>query len=287
MTESAKPYYEYQRIRTATEIHVPPFYRPFRRTHCNAILRKFDPLHLGTISLSYREEEKRLAWLDGLHRFTAARERDIEEVPAQVFFRLTYPQEATIYWRFASRKNQSAFDRFIARVEAEDPTALEIVDCLESYGLRVDRRGAYGSISAVYALDTIHQRGAHVFADTIRLLYEAFAGDSLAYNQYSLQGTAAFVAQYTPPTLKWGELVRKLQKYGVQAVTQEATVLRTSLSASTNSWGRALWAIYNKGRRSGRLPEWRDHVPDTRVMAASTREANGKAVPLAASPRDL
>lgn len=63
--------------------------RPLSETRVKSILKHFDPLGLGTILLSMRDDN-RYAIIDGQHRIAAAMEYGMTSVPSRVYIDLSY-----------------------------------------------------------------------------------------------------------------------------------------------------------------------------------------------------
>lgn len=279
-----KPRTFFAMIPMTAEVFSDAYSRPLRRSYVNGLRRGWTADAVGTVYLSQREDGPtiRYAMLDGQHRYAAARAEGMTEVPARIFHGLTYEQEATYYVLFGTRKNQSAYDRFHARLEAQEPVAEDIRDILAGFGLRIDRYKAYGVVAAVYALDQVHMaKPRQVFVATIKLLVDAFAGDPGAYNQYSIHGIAEFWVRYGY-MVEYKKLIAKLQKYGIQFLSREATSMQSRITQSKASWGQAVRYIYNIGRRSGRLPDWKDAVPDVRFKEGRGSGTSGSSAPQAA-----
>ncbi len=182
-------------------------------------------------------------------------------MPARVYIDLTYEQEAELYAAFGMQNKQSALDRFRARVEAKEQTAIEIVETLAECELEIAFAGpGVGRVQAVYALDSIYRdHGREVLRATLTLLRNAWQHDPRAYTTYPLQGTAAFWIRYGA-VLKVERLVEKMRAVGIEGVSQKAIVYRSVKSFNHSAYGRALVDVYNVGLRSGALPEWVEHV---------------------------
>jgi len=111
---------------------------------------------------------------------------------------LCYEHEADI---FANQqkfvKSLNPHEVFTANVEAGNNDQLTIKGLVESYGLRISRKKAPGSICAVSTLEAIYSKyGYHVLNRVLRLCIGAWEGDSNSFAANILNATAKLVVTY-------------------------------------------------------------------------------------------
>lgn len=257
---------------------VPKFGRPLSVPKVQRLARSFELEAVGTLYLSLRSSTSpnggHYAILDGQHRIAAARLRGITKLPALVFIDLTYEQEAALYVKFATVNQQTSLDKFRARVEAQEPQALDILEVLNSIGgLYISYSGQDDhGIQAVTVIENLYRKGgrAHL-RHVLTTIYRTWQGTPRAYTHPILQGLSAFLTRYEQLTLEddgikldWQRLISILGHLTPEALIAKASQLRGILgqvSANNDSVGQLILLEYNKGLKTKRLPEWSTKQP--------------------------
>ena len=238
--------------------------RPVNPGRLRRLRADFDPRAIGTVYLSLRDDG-RYALLDGQHRRIVAVERGLETLPSRVFIDLTYEQEAALYRKFADYLPQTPADRFRARLEERDPSALVICSVVESFGLHVGlvRSASPGRINALDALDALYRdSGYEILRDTLAMLRAAFGDDPAGYQGTFLRGMGAFLIRYREdPVYDPRRMATRLARIGPDGLV--ARILAGNQALNGNRFakaGQVLLKLYNDGLRTNLLPDWVGHV---------------------------
>lgn len=249
------------------KMFVAKYGRPLMVAKVQAMARQFDKDAVGTVYLSLRNTGD-YAILDGQHRVAAANLKGIHELPARVFIDLTYAQEAALYVKFATVNQQSPLDKFKARVEARDATALDILEVLDSCGgLFISYSGSVDhGIQAVSLLESLYKRGGRGhLRHVLTTIYRTWQGTPKAYTHPILQGISAFLLRYEGLTteddgvkLDWSRLVQALAHMTPEGLVAKGTQLQGLMSKekAASAVGQIILHEYNKGLKKYKLPEW-------------------------------
>lgn len=250
-----------------SKMFVAKYGRPLVVAKVQTMVRLFDKNGIGTIYLSLRSDGQ-YAILDGQHRVAAANLKGLYELPSLVFIDLTYEEEAALYVKFATVNQQSSLDKFKARVEAREPTALDIVDLLDSCGsLYIAYNGpADHGIQAVSLLENLYRKNgrAHL-RHVLTTIYRTWQGTQRAYTYSVVQGISAFLLRYEGLTvqddgvkLDWQRLTQILQRMTPEGLIAKATQLQGLMSKekAASAAGQIILHEYNKGLKTHKLPDW-------------------------------
>jgi hypothetical protein len=207
--------------------------RDFRVHHARAISKEYSPALFGIGHVSLRDNGKYYV-LDSQHRCAAAimAGRGDERVPFKVWRGLTIAGEAKKFLELnAGKLSTSSFDKFRVGVTAGNPTNVEIVRILESFGLTYAQGNAEGTVRAVDALVQIYEgrvrAGApkkpakakpaaelpqsHILSRTLLILTQAWGRDRTAFDAVLLKGVAALIYKHDTK-IEGNRLARMLSK---------------------------------------------------------------------------
>lgn len=245
------------------KMFIAAYGRPLSQKKVQKMFEKFDPNALGVILLSFRPNDT-YAVLDGQHRIALAMQAGMTVLAARIYIDLTYEEEAKLYNDFATINQQSALDKFRAKLEAKDTTALDIQRILNHHGLEVATSGpALGKVQAVAALEFIYaQQGATTLDNVIGILHAGWEESKRAYLQQSLYGMMAFWIRYHD-VVDIKRLQDVMKKYSPERIIQASMTHQSASIARSNhieTWGRAMVDAYNYGMRQHRLEEWEKKV---------------------------
>jgi hypothetical protein len=130
--------------------------------------------------------------VDGQQRRAACRiENYSEKVPAIVHYGLTKDEEAKLFLALNFREGVGAWDRYKARLEAQEPQAMAIAEMLED----LDIPTGVGAFQAIGQADRIYSKGTrgpanlHFALSILSELYEEYDGRvlgglGLLYDEY-------------------------------------------------------------------------------------------------------
>lgn len=202
--------------------------------------------------------------IDGQHRTFAARIAlgEQQSVPCAV-----YPAEDMTVARAARifvgingglRKAVRPIDLFRQNVRAGEPAALGVKGIVAKHGLAVEEQRKPGQVQAVAALLAIYRNGAGaVLLDrTVRVLKDAWGEQPDAYHAAMLRGLATVLERYGSE-IEDRALAHKLAGDGaaIEHVGMARTMARGLGCSVDRAMAQHIIGIYNKGRRSGRLPD--------------------------------
>lgn len=252
-----------------------PYERPISQTKLARILNEWDLRAVGMIYLAERKsriasEPVSYAILDGRHRVAAAIQQAIDVLPALVYHGLSYQDEALLYVRFATVSRQTALDRFRARIEGEEPRALEIAAIVrDEAGLGIHVQSAAGEpgyFNAVATAELVYEElGAATLRASMRVLHAAWQDQQRAWIGQMVSGMAHFLARYQDvPRYDVARLVTQLSLRTPEQLIARAHVLASTLrsgSDARSTLGQAIREVYNDGLRgANQLPDWQSRV---------------------------
>lgn len=241
-----------------SELRVSPAaQREFSNKHGKRIAENFDLDKVGTFITSFRDG---VYWIvDGQHRFYAlttwAKEEfgeDWSDWTIQVWAHsgLDERKEAELFLSFNDRKPVNTYDKFKVGVTAELPVPSDINCVVLALGLRVDRDGKPGSVSAVGTLEKIYLAGgAPLLRKTLEAARDAWSGSGFDAN--AMHGIALFINRYEG-RFKDYRLVKQLAAIpnGSRGLKQRANVLKEQYGDTyAIAHAAAVTEFYNKGLR--------------------------------------
>jgi hypothetical protein len=242
-----------------------PYQRPIGSTQIGRMLRQgFDPRKLGIVTLSLREDG-RYAIVDGSHRRYIAVQHGYNDMLARVFIDLTYEEEARLFEALNTIKAPTALDRFRARIEYEEETALDIAAALAEVQLRIGSGGAQSTreVSCVAALDRLYrEQGPRSFREVLSVIHAAWGTDDPhAWSGRIIDGFRMFWARYRN-AIEFKRLVVQMQNVSPRKLMAEAGVSPIRTDSPGALIGRQLVAIYMGRSRSDRwrLDPWTAHI---------------------------
>lgn len=221
-----------------------------------------------------RGDGRQLAVFDGQHRLAVARLRELEDVPALVFFELSAADESRLFNLLQSeRKPLSPYDEFRSELFRKEPEAVAINAAVLASGyeiLLVRDGGTHGAarIAAIISLRYV-QRGAGLRApdrpgpdslrETLHVLNAAWGRSSIPNVRVAsvdgdlIRGLGRVAATFPPGELDTVRMVGKLSMTTPEAVREEALPKgNRGGGGSTLILARYLADLYNMGLRGKR-----------------------------------
>jgi hypothetical protein len=186
------------------------YQRPLNTRWVSEIARGFDPVLLGVVLVSERDDGSRYA-LDGQHRIEAIRLREQGEalLPAMVYKGLSLELEAHIFAE--TNRNQLKLQpgwAFRARLLAGDKNAHAIKGIVEEYGFHLNLLAPgenwreEGRLYAIGELETIFTNSATRLHDTLALARDAWGSDVTGLSASILRGFSIFL-------IHWGAVIER------------------------------------------------------------------------------
>lgn len=242
------------------------------------IAADFDTDLLRQFVISEREDGS-LVLLDGQHRRAALLllAEDGASVPtkvsATVFTGLDEIEEGKLFLGFNSAVVPSWAEKFIVRVTADDPTAIEILNLLDTYGWEIRNYASQGTFQAIATLERVilhsklHEVDPNLGWEAIRIATEAWGHDQHAVKGPIIEGIAAFIYEYTElgHEIDRGRIVKVLAAFEAPLGTTPAAAFMTQargtarMNKAQPPMGVAalLRNLYNYQKRSANiLPAW-------------------------------
>lgn len=229
----------------------------------------FDRRKFGVLTVSHRTGGKLPASeyvvLDGQNRIALALEAGVPEdtkVQVVVFSGLTRAQEAAIFLGLNDGRTVAPLYKFLGRVAAQEPAAVEIVRILESHRWVVRPGNNDGYAQAVTAYDAVFRLDAkgYVLDTTVAVITNAWGHKSAAMRSVLIKGVAAVIGRYGSD-LSLSQLVDRLKSYkgGAVGLYADAKGLHAYRGGSiASAVSEVIVNAYNKGRKSAtRVDDWR------------------------------
>lgn len=194
--------------------------------------------------------------IDGAHRLKMFEILGIDDpIDVRVISDASDAEEAESFHDLNSFKSPSAVSKFISRVSAGDPVAVEVEQIITANGWVVSTTVGPGAIRCIdAAVKQVHSRGN--LDRTLKLLTAAYGYDEDAVHQNMFVGVSTLL-------FRLGDVVDDAQIIATLKANAPSTVLRKARSIVETQGGtapaavaRVLVGLHNKGRRTRLLPEW-------------------------------
>lgn len=156
---------------------------------------------------------------------------------------LIYEQEADIFAnQMKYTKTLLPYEVFMANIEAGNDKQLIIKSLVESYSLVISGKAQPGSICAVAALESIHDKyGFHVLDRTLRLIIAAWEGTPKSFSANMMHGVARLIHCFGDD-MKDDLFAEKLGRISIKELSRTARDRR----AGSLGYSEAILLAYNK-----------------------------------------
>ncbi len=236
--------------------------RKFRQAHGDKLAKELDLNKLGFPIINQRDGHY---WvLDGQHRIYALRENGFKDelLDCEVYENLSDAEMAEIFLGRDDRRAIQPFDKFHVACTAGRRRECDIRRIVEGNGLKISLTKGDNVISAVSSLGRVYDRsGDVVLGQVLRVLKNAFAGDSSAFDGQLIVGVGLVFDRYNGRTNE-KELTARLSAVtgGTKGLLRRAESLR---ERTGNDKAQCIAAtvvdVYNRGtagRSKERLADW-------------------------------
>jgi len=233
-----------------------------------SIAAELDFAALGTLIVSHREDGTYHV-VDGQTRVAALKEAGHGEYEAdcKVFTGLTLAEEARLFRLYNNTKTVKPTTKFIIRVVEGEAKAVAMNQVLERNGWKVTGAVSRGHFSAVSALEWVYE-GAKIYESgnldacetVVNVLTVAFGMNENGVRAELIKGLGLVVLRYGDE-LDLRKLATDLSTHdgGPLGVIGDARQMRRLRSANiADAMAEVLVGMVNKGRRTKRIPEWRE-----------------------------
>jgi hypothetical protein len=243
------------RIVPVEEFFVDDKYQRPLSTLWKEIAEDFLPPLVGTLVVSERarKNQPKLALIDGQTRWTGAKEAGVLMLPALVYTGLTAKDEALIFYLLQERRrNLTSWQKFKARLEAEDPVAIDLQRIVEEAGFVLNSTDSYRSVQAVGALIAVYRQddGPWLLETTMQTLYDAWGDQETGVTSSDMvRGVARFIQDREPDL---DRLVLALKSVNPQVLKSQANIMASSANGGSSRGKAIADAIYSEYIKAGR-----------------------------------
>ena len=231
------------------------------------LVANWDRNSIGMICVSIRKDGIYYV-LDGQHRVEAARELDVDLLPAEIWHNLAVSDEARMFVQRNNTRGIRRIDKFLAAVESGSPDQCNILKIAHAAGWEIsDTQSQDGAIRAVVALERVYGASSNRTKDrrpdelrsTLETVRRAWGLDKDGVAGYLLDGLGRFLIRYGDQ-IDRDILVRKLSKYhgGPTALIGRSKELQSFVRTTVpNCVAELIVETYNRGLRTKKLAAWR------------------------------
>lgn len=229
------------------------------------LIEDFQSTGLGTLTVSMRVDGRRVI-IDGQHRCAAVQAIGYEgKLPCIQYTGLSLADEAAMFLLLNNAKPVAALDKFRARVIAEDRVACNIADVLKQYGWIASGGTHEGCFAAVTAIEKVYagagitkgEPRADLVHATLGTITAAWGHDVRGGHNVLIGGLGQFFGRHGD-AVDIGKVIAELSKLSPFAVIGKAKTLQDARGGTvTSAVAEVVTGLYNKGRRTNRLPDWR------------------------------
>lgn len=181
------------------EISIDPAYqRSLDESRVDSMAKRFDEARIGVPVVSLRKNGHYVV-LDGQHRVEAMRRSGSADtkILCEVHNGLSLSEEAELFLKLNNgRKSVRVFDKYRARIVADEPTAVEFTRIVQSLGLRIGAAPGKNTICAIQAVESVHRRGGNLEL-TLSVLKKWGCGEATVFDGDLIKDMSRFLADYS------------------------------------------------------------------------------------------
>ncbi len=225
-------------------------------TRVNEIASSWSWKACGVLSVAKRPDSS--LWVfDGQHRKLGADKRaDITTLPCIVFDSEVVAEEAQAFYDVnTNRGNMPWTDKFRALIAANDPTAMQVKEMVESEGYTINCSGVPFTVRCAGALMTQFQKDKEIAQRIWRLCAALHAGEVIRDRIYSgLCHLETALSARGDETLLAKHNVQTLQNAGVDAIWESiASAVGFYKSGGAKVWAEGIVKLLNHKRKTRRI----------------------------------
>jgi hypothetical protein len=236
----------------------PSVQRPTEPKRVEKIAGELDLDAIGIIDVSTRPRGK-FHILDGAHRVAALRKvfDDTIVTPCRVHVGLDRKAEARMFRLLNNTAKPTNIASFLVRVVENKSPAREISNMLARYGWHVEDSQKDGSFRAVMAIEAGWKQDPIATERAVEILTKAWGFSRVVMDARLFTGLVAFISRYGD-AIEFTGLVDNLAKSGTPAqMIGLVNSNRENLKwTATRAMAETVLGLYNKGRKTRRLPNW-------------------------------
>lgn len=207
-----------------SELCLADYQRNIIQRKVKAYAAAYNPDIFGIILVNHRDGKYYI--IDGQHRVETAKLLGIESVWCQVLEGLTYTEEAARFYEINnSRTSLNSNQKFFAKVQSQNPDALQIVKALSRYRFGYTKSGSTArnnTIGAVGAISKIYEtKGYDGLCEILEILRKAWNGDHTSLRAEIIKGLNTFISNYSYDK---SFLIKVLEKNTPTSISNRARV---------------------------------------------------------------
>ena len=225
------------------------YQRNLSQRHIDRTVKNFDLYQINPVKVSRRNGKNYV--FNGQHTIemiaAVSGSRDTP-VWCMVYDDLEYMHEADI---FANQqkfvKKLSAYEIFVANIEADSDNQIIVKKIVESCGLKITSTRCLGGICAVTCLEQIFENhGYHVLDRTLKLVVNTWEGDMVSLAANMIRGIAYLVVVFGD-SLRDEAFAERVGSISAREIMRTAKDRR----AGSLGYAEALLNVYNKKTKAG------------------------------------
>jgi hypothetical protein len=238
------------------------------RRRVEKIAAAYDPDALGVLIVSDRANGT-MHIVDGAHRRAATQLAvgDDAKLQCKVYYGLTRAEEASMFRALNTTRTVSALDKFRVRIIEGDIAAVQISKVLERYGWKIQLARTTGSFNAVSAIEEVYsggrlgqERNVGVVETLVSVLGQAWGPTPDGVRREIVSGVGSILLRHGNG-VDLPKLTTELSQYsgGPLALLGAARGLQKHRGGRvSDSMAEIVIGLINKGRRTNKLPDWRE-----------------------------
>ena len=241
------------------------YQRKLSQRHIDRTVANFDLRQINPVKVSRRGGSNYV--INGQHTVeiiaAASGSRDTP-VWCMVYDDMEYLEEADVFAQQQKyTKLLSAYEIFMANVEADSDSHIVIKSIVEQCGLRLSTSKSSGGICAVSALRELFERDGYEGLDrTIKLIVKTWEGEANSLTANMLRGVSLIVATFGD-TLRDDLFAERIGSISAREITRTAK----ERHAGSLGFAETMLLLYNKKTRST-LSMTRLHRPENKNAAS-------------------
>ncbi|MBC2966018.1 uncharacterized protein DUF6551 [Staphylococcus epidermidis] len=223
------------------------YQRPVSKAKVNKIVKNFNPIGMGPILVSEREDGS--LWIfDGQHRIEALKILGELVWEVTIYSGMTLKDEATAFRLLQEGSKANAAERYVSELAAGVKETIAIENLLNQNGFTVNRGSSKYTIQAADTVKEIYRKyGPKNLKDTVCLIRDSLGTQQKNYIAVILLGVSEFIKQYPEHDRKW--IVRKLNEEGLNSFKYKiADYHRSTGKTKKVATVKTLVRIYNHNK---------------------------------------
>lgn len=236
----------------------PKVQRGLKKARVAKMAADFRPEALGVLTTSARSDGM-IHIIDGQHRYETAKTVDYTgKIPTKEYVGLTLDQEAALFRLLNATEKVGPIDQFLVACVEGRPESVALARYLAENGWSVASTSRRGGLSAIRSLERVYSISPVAAARTIAVLTTAYGHEPDAVQGSMLEGLGRMLAKYGDD-VDLNDLSKRLAASpgGVNALLGHARGLKISRTGNLSAQvAHCIVDIYNKSRRTTKLPAW-------------------------------